>query len=135
MLTTAGQTARRKCSYDPRRAKRAGRPTAGFIGATGESRTKVRTEDSGEYRALFVRIAEAVKADNRFDAVDAADDRFDFAIDLERNVSDRQHQLGQRVAGLPRSGGTRRGGRGRAGEHLPPKRRNCWPPSVAKPRG
>lgn len=41
---------------------------------------------SGEYRALFVAIADAVKAGKRYDPVDAMDDGFDFAIDLAANV-------------------------------------------------
>lgn len=48
---------------------------------------KVRAEDfPGEYRALFVRIAEAAKAGKAYDAVDATDDGFDFAFELTNTV-------------------------------------------------
>lgn len=48
---------------------------------------KVRAEDfSGDFRALFIRIATAVKAGGTYDVVSAMEDGFDFALELTRDI-------------------------------------------------
>jgi replicative DNA helicase len=65
-----------------------------------------------QYRALFARIAEAAKAGKRYDAVDANDDGFDFAIDIASSVASTANVEGwaRRMAGVTEVGMVRDAG-------------------------